>query len=455
MKSEIRNNIFNLPEGSIRNFSWVESLGIVQTRSPSLIRNSEGDNISESATTTLIEITGVNGNTLTLNVLPEDLICSTDIDWFVQSLDDGDYNVGDPSYSGDYLVQDKISSFDFDNNKITLVDATDFTVGKNICIYSPWANYVFLPGQEDNGILYSEDIPSWRGSSEAAGPIWFDTINNRYILLFSGYNGTNYQLGFAYSTDLENWTIGNSDSPIIENSDDPHFAKTVHAIGNIIDNGDGTVSFALSGNDGSDRHIHLGTCDKDDPTTITWSANKLINSTILQAGGIVYYNSEYHLLAAQMTTPIEDRYDEHYTCNTIDGTYTKLANMWTTDYNNNDSHWLEGHSTTCMPFVENGELYAIVGGTQRYTISAIKGNRVYGIMKYTDGSWSPLNDFEPSLVYPMYFYNIPSEDYGWAGGHAGGYPSFVKRNGKCYMAFAFLYTISTYQVGIMELKNHT
>jgi len=423
---------------------------------PSLIRNAEGDNLSESGTTTLIEITGKTGNVLTLNVLPEDLI-NTDIDWFVMSLDASDFSGGgDPDYNGDYTVQDKIVGFDFTNKKITLNNATDFDIGENIAIYSPWANYEFQPGQETEGIITrGVGEPAWKSDNNSAGPSWYDEENSRFILLFGGQDGANYQTGFAYSHDAENWTLGNSGNPIIENGDDADFAAQVQPAGNAIDLGNGKMAFVLNGYDGSNWNIYYCECDKDDPASgLSWT--QITNTTDEFGGGFTFFDSKYHLLTSTMGTPVENRYNRHYTCATIDGTYSLLANMWTTEYNNKDSHWLEGHSTNCVPFVENGTLYAIIGGTQRYLISAIRGNRVPGgLMIYSGGAWSVVNSFAPEFIFPMYFYNILGENYGWAGGHAGGYTSWVHHNGVIYFFCGFLQLVNSYQVACLKLMNRT
>jgi len=423
---------------------------------PSLIRNEEGDNLSESGTTTLIEIIDKAGNILTLNTLPENLI-NEDIDWFAMSLDAGDFNGGaDPSYEGDYTAQEKITDFDFINKKITIVDATDFDIGENIAIYSPWANYEFQPGQETEGIItIGAGEPAWKNANNSAGPSWYDEENSRFILLFGGHDGSNYQTGFAYSPDAENWTLGNSGNPIIENGDDADFSTHVQPTGNAIDLGNGKMAFVLNGYDGSNWNIYYCECDKNDPASgLSWT--KITNTTNEFGGGFVFFDSKYHLLTSTMGSPVENRYNRHYTCVTIDGTYSLLANMWTNEYNNKDSHWLEGHSTNCVPFVENNKLYAIIGGTQRYLISAIRGNRVIGgLMIYSGGSWSVVNDFAPEFIFPMYFYNIPSEDYGWAGGHSGGYTSWIYHDGTTYFFCGFLRLRNTYQVACLKLIDRT
>ncbi len=419
---------------------------------PALIRNKEGDNISVSGTTTLIEITAKVGNVLTLSELPEDLI-KTDIDWFAQSLDPSDYNVGDPSYSGDYLVQDKITDFDFANKKITLINATDFDVGENICIYSPWANYEFIGDQTSSGII-TKSGAGWRSQYVSAGSSWYDEANSRYVLLVNGLSNTGYNtIGFAYSTDLENWTIGNSDAPIIDNNDHTNFAKLVFAMGNVVDLGNGRVAFAVTGFDAASYPFcHIIQMDKDCTNIVISDA--VITGHKYGASGLTKYNNKYTICACNRDSAnIYEWIAEMWHSDSLTTGYSKVCDIFTTQYNNNDSHFLEGHSDGFCPFVEDGKLYCWISGTQRYTISAIKGNRVMGLIGYDNNtnSWASVNDFAPEIIFPMYFYNIASEDYGWAGGHLGSTISFVKKNGECYFFCCFTQYASSYQIAALKL----
>jgi len=439
---------------------YTPEFSIVNSMSPALIRNSEGDNLSASGTTTLIEITGVSGNTLTLNVLPENLI-NTDIDWFIQSLDSTDYNSSSPSYNGDYTRQNKIISFDFLNDKITITSSTGFTVGKNICLYSPWANYEFLPGQESAGVLSAGS--GWMNSYVSSGPVWYDASNEKYMMAFGGRTTSHAQVGIAFSTDLSTWTIGNGGNPIILNSDHANFTTHVLAGGNIVELDTGRIAFTVTGYNGTSRYCHIIEMDKD-ASTSTISISDSILPTISPetpawySNALVKYNDQFIITTFKSNAgALETWTNEMWTSDSsLLGTYTKTCDILTTEYNSNDSVWLEGHADALCPFVENGSLYMLIEGTQRYTISGIQGNRVMGLMAYDDAStWSIVNNFAPEIIFPMYFYNIVSENYDWAGGHLGGNQSFIKTNGKCYLFGSFLYTSNSYQVGALELINRT
>lgn len=444
------NNSF-LKYGSSFLTSELEEYSIVNSFVPALIRNSEGDNVNASGTTTLIEITDVSGNELTLNVLPENLI-TTSIDWFVMSLDD--FNYTEPSYSGDYTTQDKITSFDFDNNKITLISSTNFSAEEKICIYSPWANYTFLPGQESGGIISATS--GWMDYYLAAGPTWYDAINKKYMMAFNGRTVSNYQVGIAFSSDISTWTIGNGGDPIIQNSDHVNFTSHAIAEGNIVNMDGGRIAFTVTGFNGTSRYCHIVEMDKDG-TNISISDSMLTGNT-WYANSLVKYNDEYIITTFKSNAGALDTWtNEMWTSDSsLLGTYSKTCDILTTEYNGNDSVWLEGHADGHLPFVEDGSLYMLLSGTARYTISGIQGNRTSGLLIYDDVStWTPINDFAPELIFPMYFYNIPSEDYGWAGGHMGGYLSFIKTNGKCYLFSSFLYAGNDYEVAALELHNRT
>lgn len=433
-----------------------EDYNITAGLSPALIRNEEGNNLVSSSTTTLIEITAKSGNTLTLNVLPRDLICSLDIDWFVQSLDSSDYNVpSDPNYSGDYLVQDKITNFDFRRKRITVVDATDLDVGEKIAIYSPWANYEFEPGQESEGIIKSDSGVSWRSVYVSPGAIWYDKSNSRYILIVNGYNGSRQSVGWAYSSDLESWSWGNSGNAFLDASGSSYWSNECFVTGDAIELDNGNIGILVTGTNASGTTMIIVECERD---MSSWS---IISSSVLPigtkaTGSIKYYNGKWHLVCQDYGYTVAERRAEHYTADAVDGPYTLKSYIDNNTYAGNDSHFLEGHSDGHCLFVENGKLYNIIAGTQRYTISGIKGNRIFGVVVYDEdnNSWAALNDFAPEILFPMYFYNIPSEDYDWAGGHSGNSPCIVKLNGKCYFFCSMNYTTSTYQVAALELLNH-
>ena len=417
---------------------------------PALIRNEEGDNLVASGTTTLMEITDITGSVITLTTLPSGMI-DTSIDWFVQS---DTFNAGEPGYTGDYTVQDKVTEFDFINNTITVASTTGFNVGDNICLYSPWANYQFRPGQTDSGIV-SASGAGWRQTYVSAGPSWYDETLERYVVLVNGRGATNVQVGFAYSTDLVIWTIGNADAPIIVNGDHADFTTHVIAEGNVIDVGGGRIAFCVTGFNVANRYCHIVQMDKD-CTNISIS-NSLLTGATWYSSGLARYKNKYVIVAMESNGgALETWTVEMWSSTTLTSGYTKTCDVFTTEYDANDSVWLEGHSDSLCPFVENGKLYCLAAGTQRYTISFLQGNRTAGLMVY-DGAttWSIVNDFAPELIFPMYFYNIASEDYGWAGGHMGGYLSFVKRNGKCYFFCSFLYTADTYQIACLEMTNRT
>jgi len=359
---------------------------------PVLIRNEEGDNLSESGTTTLIEITGKTGNVLTLNVLPEDLINIT-FDWFVQSLDPSDYNVADPGYTGDYLVQDKITDFDFTNKKITLVSADDFDIGENICIYSPWANYEFVEGQEDDGII-TKSGSGWRSLYVASGPCWYDDINSRYILIVNGRSSDGYEIGYAYSTDFITWTIGNGDAPIIVQSDHANFANNVWAVGNVVGLDSGRIAFAVCGYNSSNYpYCHIIQMNKD-CTDISISDAVLAGHKYF-AGALTYYNGKYVICVTNRDNANNwDWTAEMWESDSLTSGYSKVCDILDASYAGDDSIWIEGNPDGWCPFVENGKLYTFVTGTQRYVISGIRGNRVAGLMIYDDNTetWSVLND---------------------------------------------------------------
>jgi len=445
---EYRYNFSNIIDLEID--SEIAEFKISRAFAPAVVRNNEVNNIVESSETNLIEITAINGNTLTVNFLPESAF-DTSVDWFVLSIDS--CNVKTVSYSGDYTVHDKVVSFDFTNKEIELVSSTGFNVGDNLSIYSPWANYEFLPNQEDEGIIKYDPSVAWRSSSVIAGPSWYNEDEDRYYLIFMGLSSHN-QVGYAYCDDLttNNWTIGNSDAPIISNEYDERFTNKASATGNAIDNGDGTVSFLVNGTDSSGNwNISICTMKKD---TTGMTISSIIDELDQNPTGnsLTYYDGKYTVIVGVYNADISLRTMEMWQSDTIDSGYTKICDVYTTEYDDNDSVWLEGRADGSLAFVENGTLYALIMGEARYYVSGHKG-RFAGLMKYNDDTndWSIVNDYAPELINPNYFNHITGEDYAWAGGHLGNNQSFIKKDGKCYYFCTMLLYASTYQVAAVEL----
>jgi len=422
---------------------------LVSSFVPSTVRNNEVNNIIESSETNLIEITAINGNTLTLNYLPESAF-DTSVDWFVLSIDS--CNVQSVSYTGDYTVHDKIVSFDFETKQITLVSSSGFSVGNRLSLYTPWSNYTFLPGQETGGLV-SAGGSGWRGTRVSSGCSWYNEEEDRYYILVHG-QGTYWQIGFAYCDDLSSgvWTMGNSDAPIILNTDAAQFAKRAIATGNVIDNGDGTISFLTNGTDSSDNwNLSVTTMNKD-CTNISFSSTLDVTDQALTGNSMTIYKGKYTILCGLYNADISLRTMEMWQSDTIDSGYTKTCNVYTTEYDGHDSVWLEGRSDGSLCFVENGKLYAILMGETRYYISGHKG-RFAGLMQYNDdtNSWSIVNDFAPELINPNYFDKFPGEDHQWACGHMGNNQSFIKNGGKCYYFCTMLVSTDTYQIAGVEL----
>lgn len=434
-----------------------DEFSIVDNLKQSLIRTANGDNITDWDDSSIepLEIVSIDGNTLYLSALPEEFFVSTDqFDWFVLTLDD--YNTSDPGTDGDYLTMDKIVSFNFENNSITLADATGFDVGEPVCIYSMWVNYEFLANQENYGIFNNNLSSSWRRRYINPGPVWYDDDKGRFVLLLDGRNGNDPQIGFGYSYDLVDWHIGNNDEPIITHSDHTNFALQCMAEGNVVELDDNRVAFAVMGRDASSyNHTHIVTMNRD--CTEIEISDGLAEDINAYTCSLVYYKCKYYLIITNNTGGLDGWTVEMRESDSLLGPYTKKCDVIGSQYDNNKSVWLEGWCDMHCPFVERGKLYMLMGGTSRYRWSAVKANRVTGLMEYDDqtNSWKITNPYAPELIFPMYTYRILGTGYNWAGGHMGGFLTFIKWNGTCYFFCAFTSSASKYRVAAIRLVKNT
>lgn len=118
-----------------------------------------------------------------------------------------------------------------------------------------------------NPILTLGANGTWEDVDVANPDVFFDTPNNRWVMNYSGFDGTKWQTGLAYSTDLLNWT---------KEAANPVFALGVSE-GNIAANGSiayksGTYYLAYqAGKSGATR-----ICAASSPDLINWTR---MNST--------------------------------------------------------------------------------------------------------------------------------------------------------------------------------
>ena len=237
--------------------------------------------------------------------------------------------------------------------------------------------------------------------------------NNRYVVLLNGRSPYN-QVGYAYSTDLETWTHGNNQEPIIKNDYHSYFATNVYSSGNAIDIGNNRIAFFLTGYDASsNRRIFYAEMNKD-VSGLTISTIPVFASLNNISPAVAKCGNEYHMLVEKRnTTDLKLSIVEHYKSTSLNSGWSKVGEFGS-EYNDNNSIWLEGHSDNYMLFTENGNLYALVSGTSRYKTSGVRGDRVVGIMAYdkTSNKWTPLNSYAPEIIAPMYF-----QDMGELWGH--------------------------------------
>jgi len=423
--------------------------------SPALIRNTEGDNLSESGDTTLLVITNIGADYVELNALPTDLICSTEILWFLMSLED--FNAGGVGYTGDYTTQKKIISFNLPNNRLYLNTVTNLSIGEKVCLYSPFANYKFLPGQTAAGVINSAGAPAWRDKYVQPGPVWYDTVNSRYIMLVNGRStiANKLQIGWAVSDDLITWTMQNGDAPIILTTDKAFFANNVFATGapNFID--DDTVAITVCCYDGSNNV--RGAIIYFDKDMSGWTLPDTIafNDIPCYGPSLIYFENKWHLTFLSIIGDISTSKFPHYTSDTIDSGYILEGYVYENEWDGNDSIFCEGYMAGHIMLEEEGELYLIGSGYSRYTMSGNRGNGVHGLFKYdkTGNTWYPHNTFPPEIINPFYFAAL-GLDYDWASDHCGGCISIFKTdNGKCYYFTAMNNGSDTYQVAALELIN--
>jgi len=386
---------------------------IIPMLSPTTLIGDAEDRFTEDADMTPITVTAVSGTTITLNMLPRD--------FFKAGLKYGLKRRNPEGYA-------EVVSFDFANTAVTILGDAP-SVGNKVAFYCQAHNLQWLPGQENAGLdtLAGPD-PSWKVSELSAMGSWYDYDNSRFIVLV-GY-GNALGLGYIESPDLVNWQYGNSSNAILEFNDSTLINSSIWGSGTYATRD--TIYFLLNTKDsGGDWVYLLAHSPRNSPESIVVDSQvQGLTPGKYWGGDIQFYNGEWHILTQYVPdTVLNNRTMRHFSSPTREGTYT-LLNEFGNAWNNSVIHPGQSHNDTNRIFEENGNLYSLLGGTNKLDGSINLGNREIYVMGYDE-----LNNVWTELSQGIVFQSLwgLGGNYAWANDHSGGYPSFVKKDGAVYL----------------------
>ena len=418
-----------------------------------LVRNAELNNSLSLAASTLMIISDKVGQVLTVNLLP-DYGGFDEAGWTALLIDEDKTNAADPN--GDYLYR-YFCTIDRVAKTITFpvgYALTEWTIGDTIAFYNPYLNYSFV-GDQSLEATIPVVAGTWK-SSQTNGAVMFRHSNGRFIMLYSGYDSSVVgRVGYAYSVDMQTWTMGNGDNWVF----DPTTIAGVKS---------GTLLGACSPlNDGTGRYYCLLTTVRtadnhgelrilyfnEDLTTFTYSAPLLPDTELGFFGGsILKIDNEYHLIYMLIhSAGVPSRSIKVAKSATLEGAYVNYQEIASGITANTGVSW--SRSTDAPAIYEyQGEVFGFFGSTAYYSLNGTKGNRVYSLIRYdrVSGLWI-INKNNATLMNPMYFYHILGDGtYFWCWDHSGGATCFVFNEGVLYASLAM--HGNYYQTTIMSLN---
>lgn len=421
------------------------------------VRNYEMNNSLSLSSSTKLAITTKVGQVITVLALPNyDKFSITG--WVAMVCDEAHTTTTDPTPTGDYLDR-QFCTVDRFAQTLTFaagVDLTNFVGGDNIVLYNAFLNYSFVGDQTLNPVVSVVGAPAWRSMMTGGGPM-FRHSDGRFIWMFIGFEDTPIRgnIGYVSSTDMINWTIGNSDAVVYAASNFPDCAS-VNLTGNCypVDGSPGDYWCLVFYGQVSDGHgVHRIFYFDEDFTTFSYSGKLMADVDLGFAGGsILKIGAYYHLIYMLITAAGEAyRSINAAKCATLDGTYVNYQTNIVRGIDANDGMaWSYGADAPCI-FNDGEKIFGIFGAQAEWSQSGLKGNREYCLLDFnpTTEVWSAsING--PAVLNPLYYQDM-SGAYLWAGDHAGGYLSIFIEGDDVYMSMTM--KGSVYQMALLKINN--
>lgn len=425
-----------------------------------LIRNKELDNTLSLTDSTKLTISAINNKIITVNDLP-DYLYFNKTGWAAMLCDIDKTTTTDPTPTGDYLYKNFCT---VDRNAKTLTfgattNLTGWEVGDVLILYNPFLNYEFIGNQSNSPFLSVSGAPAWRSSQTGSGPM-FRHSDGRFIWLFTGYQSspTRGRVGYAYTTDMINWTVGNGDNYVFDaiTAGIPD-CTSINLCGNAYPTNDGTGRywcpfFYAKTSDGHGAHRIL--YFDEDLTTFTYSGIIMADRELGFAGGtIMQIGAEYHFIYMLIANAgITFRSINAAKSANLEGLYVDYQTdivIGAGGGANDGVAWSHAVDAPAM-FNDNVNTWGLFGATSQYSQSGNKGNREYCFLNFDQSSetWS-VDDVGPVIINPFYYQNI-NNTYLWAGDHTGGYPAFFMEGDDIYASLTMKGLV--YEGTVLKLK---
>jgi len=419
------------------------------------IRNEEMNNTLSLANSTKLSISIKNGLELTIDDLP--IYDKFDeLGWVAMLVDEDKTNTTDPTPSGDYLHK-YFCTIDRVAKTLTFEAGTDLAaweVGDNLALYNPFLNYEFVGDQTTEAFINSSGAPAWRARYTQAGAIFKDT-DGVYKWLFMGNTVAGISsIGYAYSNDMENWTIGNGDAAIIIPGDIVN-CTSVWLSGGINSLGDGNYYGTVMYKHTDGRLLLRIIYFNEDFSIVTFGNIIFDNAAGIHNlwPSIYFINGEYHLsYQIRVGGDVAGAELTFAKASTLDGVFTIYQSLVKGSTANDGTPWSNNIDMSYI-FESREEIFCFFGGTGKWSQGGTKGNRKLCLAFYdkTTEIWN-IDERSPLVMNPLYWTDL-SENYHWAADHIGGANSIFKDdNGDVYMTLSMSLGSNNYYATIIKLN---
>lgn len=404
---------------------------------------------------TKLAITNKTGQILTINTLPN--YNKFDTTGWVAMLCDADKtnDASDPGVSGDYLYKE-FCTINRIAKTLTFaggVDLTDWGVGDNLVLYNAFLNYTFVGDQTAGPLINITGAPAWRGQATGGGGM-FRHSDGRFIWMFTGTTTAVPHIGaigYAYSSDMIAWTIGNADAPVRVLTDFPD-CSSVSTVGSVNPDGSGgyycliTCISAATGKNVT-RILYFD----EDFTTFTYSASLLSSVPYYGCvgGSIIKIGAYYHMAYSYQNQVDRDREQRVAKSLNLEGPYVDYQTIVVGTGSNDGVPWSHAADSISI-FKDGSKIFGLFGGISRYSLSGTRANRQYCLINFNEetGVWT-IDRKSPVIINPTYYQDLDGT-YVWAGDHCGGYTSLFVDGTDVYLSMTMHGTI--YQVALLKLN---
>jgi hypothetical protein len=406
-----------------------------------VIRNAEMNNKIGNAGSTNLSITGISGDLLTIQNLPDYEGFKRTNTWAIVQTSGG--NLASPSLC---------TSINYSTSQVKVATPGYFNSGNTVALFNPFLNYEFTGNQTSTPSISPNNLSGWGQLYTGGGPMF--KVGSTYKWLFYAIPNETYkygQVGLATSTDMATWAVQNSGGPWItrEQLDCSSFTLTGD-IGMI----DGSYYCAMSWNNPTSNkgEVRILFFDQN-ASSLSYTGMLKDNAA---SGGVIKIGNEWHMLYTDISTALQYRTIKAAKANNIEGPYTDYQSIvYAADPVNTPAGvcWNIACDSPTIHSI-NGYIFGLFGAQGDDYLSGVgSGNRQHCLLDFDSNTqtWS-ISTKGPVLINPLQW-NTVAGTYLWAIDHDGQGQCILIDGSSAFLANTFNASSDTYRATMTKLKN--